>query len=562
MSDYDETDRSEDEEDDERVEDSHKSRLTAAQNWIIDAVGRRKKVEETTKRVKLTEEDVDQFFGAFPDLTHDLNENAPTLLHVIVDLVSSTVGVSIDSATVKALVQRLLQQCTRLLCICNDDQQNPLYLAIARKKKILVDYMIASCPQEDSQRWHLATALEDSRGNEKRKNCLHLAFEKDMKPTTLLRMVKDASIKALEAVDTTGRRPMHYAVQYAHCNVEVIRAFIERDNEARQCQIMVHGTKPDKTFLDVDEEAQTSVYQEHVSSALAYNDDRKSRQGMSDHTKKKPEILTARDDGGKHTRGQGDVLVKDRSAMTKSIPEPRFVPRPGNRVAAQTHHAKSAASHELWNLQDQAGRPRGRDREKRMGDDDTLTELEQKREEFRRLEAEARAKELGEEVGKPEAAREMSKDRQGLGPATRPGGIRIQTTFEPRAVAKSSKEITANTPKPLIRLPETADEVEDGNVATRVKQTAADTKKSRKPTVDHEAAAHDSKTVLRMLKLHYMRTRNIQKATSWLYKTNPQGENELRNAREKMNLAARIQFVDLVLQTCKHFSTITCYQVS
>lgn len=558
MSDSDETDsyRSDDEED-ERIEDSHNSRLTAAQEWIIDAVRKRKSmpVEGTTRKVKLTEEDVDQFFEEFPDLTHDGNENAPTLLHVIVDLVSSTVGASIESATVKALVQRLVQRSTRLLCIRNDEQQNPLYLAISKKKKILADYMVASCPQEENHRQHLVKAYEDCHGNEKGKNCLHLAFEKDLKPTTLLQMVKDASIATLEAVDITGKRPMHYAVQYSHCNVKVIRAFIERDNEAREHQNQASGNQPPETFLDVDERATTSVYLEHVLSAKVHNEERIAQKVTLEHNMKKGEPAGLEDDRGRHSQAQMDDSMRGRNPATKGKPDPKSE----NRLAARPEQSYPAGSHDIRNPQDRSGRPRERERDRRMGYEGTLNEREEERERLKRMEAEANQSRR-QDLERSATAREGSKDRHGFAP---PGGrdaLRLQTDLVSSAVANPDSDIAANTPKLLKRVLTMKSGASAEMPDKKVKQTVASTKKSRK-SVDHEAAARVSKTVLHILKLHYMRTRTIERATSWLYRTNPQGEYGPKISK----ILVQVEYTrrtNLALQTCRHFSITTSSRMS
>ncbi|KAH8765996.1 hypothetical protein F5883DRAFT_460815 [Diaporthe sp. PMI_573] len=448
----------------------------------------------------------------FLDLTDNKNDDTPTVLNSIVDLVLSNVEASIDSASVKALVKRLVQQCTRFLWIPNDEQQNPLYVAIAKKKKILVDCMVTSCPEDDNGRQHLADALKDCRGNERRKNCLHLAFEKDLKPTTLKRMVEDASTEALEAVDTTGRRPMHYAVQYKHCNVEVISKFIDRDNELLKEHEKISPGQPFNTFLDVNKGCKTSVYQEHVSSASAHDQEWFSQKATMDYKTKKGEVSAMDDDGGKHARRQMEEATRGSNPTTKSKAESKRDPKSENKSAARLESANPAPSRDL---KERTGRPRDRDRERRMddNDDDALNELQKEREWRKQQEAEARRKEL-ERIS---AAREASKDRRSLAPSGHRDALRIQTALG----ATPSSDVAANTPKPLRRVPTMREEIADGKSELKVKRTATVTKRSRRP-VDHEAAARNSKTVLRMLKLHYMRTRNIERATSWLYDTNPQ----------------------------------------
>lgn len=505
---------SEYDEDEQGGVSSHQQRLTAAQKWIREAVEKpeRTVAEGGTRKTKLTEQDVDQFFQMFPDLTDNRNDDTPTVLDSIVDLVLSNVEASIDSASVKALVKRLVQQCTRFLWIPNDEQQNPLYVAIAKKKKILVDCMVTSCPEDDNGRQHLAEALKDCRGNEKRKNCLHLAFEKDLKPATLKRMVEDASTEALEAVDTTGRRPMHYAVQYKHCNVEVISKFIDRDDEFLKEHEKKSPGQPFNTFLDVNKGCKTSVSQEHVSSASAHNEEWLSQKETVDHKTKNGEVSAMDDDGGKHVRRQMDEAVRGSNPATKSKPESKRDRKSENKSA---HGPESVNPVPSRDLRERDGRPRDRDRERQMDDDDALNKLQQTREYLKQQEAADRRKELE----RASAAREASKDRRSLAPAGHRDALRIQTALG----ITPSTDVAANTPKPLRRVPTMREEIADGKSESRVKRTATVTKKSRKP-VDHEAAARNSKTVLRLLKLHYMRTRNIERATSWLYDTNPQGK--------------------------------------
>lgn len=535
MSDYDErdeneTDRSEDEEDDERIQDlrEHKYRLGNARKSIKKAVKNREAMlaGESTRKPKLTEEDVDQFFAEYPDLTQEGSEDipTPTLLHAIVDQVQNTFE-NIESVSVKALVQRLVKTFPRLLCISNDEKQNhwqnPLYLAITHKKKMLVDYMVVSCPEGDSER-HLTRALED-RDNQ-RKNCLHLAFEKDMKPTTLLRMLKAASTTALEAVDTSGRRPMHYAVQYKHCNVEVVRAFIERDHEIVAPLIQVSEHQPPKTFLDEDEKAKTSVYREHVLSVPTQSEERSSTKGIVDHKKLKQEPPVMNENQGKLVKGQRDEVVRGRIPVTQSKHDPKTGTKLDDKLATRVDQANTTATRELRNTQDRAARPNDGGREKRKDDDDLITKRDKIRDLLRQQEAEAR---LGE-VAQSSSARDVSRDRQSLvhervevhGPRDPP---RIQTTLPSAGGAQSSSHIEANTPKMLRRVPTMLGDISGEKLDKKVKQTSTATKKPRKP-VDHEAAARDSKFVLRMLKLHYMRTRSIERATKWLYKTNPHGQ--------------------------------------
>lgn len=557
-SDYDSREDTEDEEEDER---SHKSTVADVKRGIRTVVANRKKsmlAEGTPGKVKLTENDVNQLFEKFPNITQEGTGSTPTILHAIIEMVRSDDDDNIDSITVRELVKRLVQQSTRLLCIVNEDNQNPLCLAIVRKKKFIADYMVVNCPQDKSSRLKLAEAIEDCRASEQqRKNCLHLAFEKDMKTSTLRRMVKEASTKALEAVDATGRRPMHYAVQYQHCNIEVIREFIDRDNELVERQKRKSPHQPIKTFLDVDaEKTVTSVYEELVSSARLHNQECNLKKENSDHKKKKEFSSAPVEERGKQVREQGNDAIKGRNAATQSKPESKFEPNPDNRSAIRPDHVALTGPRDPKNTQDQAGRPKDRGREKNRIENDDLAERERLRELGKQFDMEASTKQDRERTT---ARRDISnsRDRQSLGPPNRRDALRIQTST---ATTKPSGDIAANTPKLLKRVPTMVDGISGDKPDKKVKQTATATKKSSKH-VDHETAERVSKTVLRMLKLHYMRTRNIERSTWWLYKTNPQGKYELMSAGAIIPLACE-HCIDLALQTCKYSLITTSFRMS
>lgn len=560
MSDSDSQDEIEYSEDEEE-ERSRKTTLTDVKKDIRTVVANRKKgmlAEGTTGKVKLTKEDVDQLFQKFPNITEEASGNEPTMLHAIIELVRSEEDENIDSGTVKELVVRLVQQSAHLLCVVNDENRNPLYLAIFRKRKILADYMVVNCPQEGSQRQNLADAIEDCRGSgEQRKNCLHLAIEKDMKPSTILRMVGDASKEALEAVDITGRRPMHYAVQYQRCNIKVIRAFINRDNELAELERQKHPGQPTKTFLDVDEmKTMTSVYEELVSSARAHNEELKKE--TSDHKRKKELPSSTGEERGKQGREQGDDAIRGRNAPTQSKPESKVEQKADNRSAIRPDHAGSAGSRDARNTKDQAKRPKDRGRENTKIDNDELAEREKMREMAKQAEmAKQMEASTRQDRERATARRDIStsRDEQSLGPPSNRDSLRVQTTFNSAALTKPGSEIAANTPKLLQRVPTFVGGIPGDQPEKKVKQSAKTSKKSSKH-IDHEAAERVSQTVLWMLKLHYMRTRNIERATWWLYKTNPQGKSELDNA------LLSDHSIDLVSQTCSYSLIIISSQLS
>lgn len=298
-----------------------------------------------------------------------------------------------------------------------------LYLAITNRKKVLADLMVRSCPDEPAASQCLADALEDTCGNEKRKTCLHLAFELDLKPATLMRMLKNARSKALASVDITGKRPMHYAVHYSRCDVGIVSAFIEKDNEALRLQRDEAPNRPPNTFLDVAGEVERSVYQEHVATAPADDENIAKKDTSEDNKKKRQE--------------------QPQSAQGKSEP----------KAASRQEQPGSTASRDSGdpNAPERGSGSRDRDREKKKGEDNLAN-------------------------SPPRRAPTMPID-----------------VSENKTEKKANKPLTS-TEKP---------------------------RRSTKP--DTEDSAATSKIVLRLLKLHYMRTRSIQNATAWLYGTNPQG---------------------------------------
>jgi hypothetical protein len=92
MSDFsDERDESgaEDEENEYLEFSDPQQRLKAAQRWIKSAVGRQERTpaEVGTRKIKLTEHDVHDFFHIFPDLTGNENDDTRTVLSAAVDMV-------------------------------------------------------------------------------------------------------------------------------------------------------------------------------------------------------------------------------------------------------------------------------------------------------------------------------------------------------------------------------------------------------------------------------------------------------------------------------------------
>ncbi|KAJ4395834.1 hypothetical protein N0V93_000048 [Gnomoniopsis smithogilvyi] len=491
------SDRDEDEEEHAGDPDfqTNAEELRNAKKWIRNAVAERSK--------DLSDEDVDRFFEDHPNIIREASENMPTVLHAIFDLVNSDDGGTIRAKTVKLLVQRVVRQFPKLLCDVNDKLQSPLFLAIKNRKKLLVDYMVRFCPKSNIQ--HLVDALESSGDDDKGRTCLHLAFEHEMKVNTLKSMLRHASDKALTIVDRNGKRPMHYAVVYGLCDVGIIEAFIEKDEEALRLQKLEEPNHPPKTFLDVDDEAKESVYQRHVKSKAEA-----PKKNLLEDVKRKTRDTSENLEALRQHRNRPSIdgpKFEEEMANKRHAPvQVKFDPK----VTVHQEQAKPSGVRDPMETQERGGRTReksrsrdkSRTRDKKNGEDEILNDREKQRQQLKEQER------LGQDM--TSTMRDSSRDRRSLGLVTMEDAARTHNTIHNSNETKAGSDIVANTP--LKRAP--IDEKTDTSKSRKI--TA-----SRKSSKDTEHAAETSTKVIHLLKLHYLRTRSIEKATTWLYGTNP-----------------------------------------
>ncbi|KAI1498316.1 hypothetical protein F5X99DRAFT_393975 [Biscogniauxia marginata] len=448
-------------------------------------------------------EDLRDFVDEYRDVIGQAIEDSGTLLHIIVELVKHTP--EMKSGRIKPLVQHIVREYPDLLRYPNDMGQNALYMAIWNKKWMLVDYMLRSCPV--SSRGILADALTDPCTRESNKSCLHLAFEKDLRAETIEKLIFYASDKALGAIDTNSKTPLHYAVNYGQCTenrVKVIEILISRDKEAVAKLSETNLHEPIFTFLDYVDKHGRSVYREHQSSAAVYT------AALVKRSKAKAEEGT----GTKRLDNLGNEdaatiqPVNNASTSLQVNPDPKYSERPKDTKY-------------------QPGRERERERDRKQDNDrergkqgyEKVDERERARQEAKRREALAleggrRTRDQDRDSEARDVRRDESMRPKGPINAIKGGGplSSIQT---------SNGGHTRVDPSPNTPIKRVSTIKMDDEDKPKKKVPEKPVKKSDKS--DPITLARNSEKILLSLKLHYMRTRNTEMAVSFLYGKNIEG---------------------------------------
>ena len=456
------------------------------------------------------EEDVDDFIRKHGDAAKDAKNGSTNLLHSIIEQLTK-LDIIKDLADVLPLVKRLVQNYPDLLHKCNEKSQTPIYLAFSQKKiKLfsLVEHMVKSCDDNEPAQECLKKALEMPCSTEMNKTCLHLALESRYKPSLIGNLVKLANVNALLAKDSKGKTPLHYAVNYSLCSdarVDIIRSFLDRDEELVVEQRNNFPNQPVETFLDLKDSSNRSVYQEHFDAA------KKHQKAEAEHNKSQE----SHDNSAPKAVDEG----KDRNTTLPTRPE-------HGSMVQQKDSAKPQLASDLRGPEFEDG-GKGRMRNLGKGGAGAIDDREMLRRQLR----EAEERKLREEDARlldsrqrPQGVgdrREQSRGRvnpsvdTSRGTSSGPARIVLPNT----AIARPGNDRAPNTPLKRVATMKIG---QDGNGEKPQKSSTTTKKKTKGPS--KEELARNSETILGMLKLHYMRTRPIQTATSWLYGTNPRGE--------------------------------------
>ncbi|CAJ0547600.1 Ff.00g043540.m01.CDS01 [Fusarium sp. VM40] len=436
---------------------------------------------------KATEEDVDKFFHEHQRVLTQEAGGHGTFVHKIIQLVYDK---AVKASDVKPLIKKLMESSPDLIRTKNDDKRNPLYHAIHLKKYTwkLVEYMLKSCPDPIA----IADALEVPCGEDRSaKTCLTLAFEKGLREEVLKNLVSHASQKALELRDGSGRTPFHYAVQYDQCSderVDVVKLFLQKDGDLVKQHKASGTSKPLETFLDFkykrrEDKTEYSVYGEHKRTAKAHHQHMEEVAKLEREAKLRdpdPERVDAK-------IANLTLLMKDKEILKGGVDK-------GPKSRAPEDRERKVKNPD-------------RERDSLKKEVQYMDENEKRRQELKEQERAVLEQRGKEDKRHPKEKDPKERVRQAKDPKATIGGSTLITP-------KGSSEHAPNTP-----LKRVITQTFDGNTddERKRKSKAASSKKSSAKGQDSKVLARNSIKILTLLKLHYMRTRSIKMATSFLH---------------------------------------------
>ncbi|KAK1990876.1 hypothetical protein LX36DRAFT_663825 [Colletotrichum falcatum] len=458
-----------------------------------------------------TDETVDRFLYDHRAVVKHVGLDGVTFFHKIIQLVyEKSNEKSLNASDIRPLFERLVKSYPDLLRVPDQEGQTPLYRAIYLKRYTwkLVDYMLDSCEDPEC----IQDALDRTCGKgESLKTCMTLAFEKDLNTRVLQNLVRNASPTVLERPDGSHRTPFHYAVQYGQCTderVEVIKLLLEKDGEIVQKQNQSGTSRPIDTFLDRkyarkeegrQDPVEYSVYGEHERTARAYL----------------------------------DLLSKERAAKMREAEKERTDANPtGSGLAPRDKEPPKAGSLPPKEAKSQLGGDRDRgpkriglDREKpKQYADPKLDETERRRQELREKEEREHQERKAKEDKKQQQERVSERDSSRAMIQFRDPKERLDEAVGDRPklqVGLVGIEPAPNTPLKRVG----TQRFDAADAKKKEKKTSSSKKASKKP--DPKVLAKNSAQILRMLKLHYMRTRGIKMTTSFLYGKNIQQDMQI-----------------------------------
>lgn len=421
-----------------------------------------------------------QVYGGFVKKPLEEGEGEdPNFLSRIVSLMRESKKMRYEN--LEPYVKHIVENWPDLLRTPGKDGQTPIYRAIMHENHRLVRAM-ASCRDKK--------ALEDALGycSSNKKNCLHVAFEKNLDWETTRLLVGEANEKTLRQRDRDdGRTPAHYAVKFEQCldnRVKTIRSLIERDLEFMENSAEDLVDQP--TFLDEMDNSGASVYKtlkEGIESASkryeTQADIRRQQSALETrtaHQAEKPTAVGIKDSITKDTKSPRDRRT---TAAMPSENERRNVDRLRGR-------------HETKNVVDERERKRQEEKE-READQQKKKDLEMgRRKDGGTGSTEQRASEW--------RARDDGKVASEIGHDQLQSGVLSNT-----GVKRGDKALPEDRPP----------ERKDGKKKRSSKMKPIDEFMN-----NFRCTKENSERILLELKLHYLRTRNTEKSLTFIYGIN------------------------------------------
>ncbi|GJC96276.1 intracellular serine protease [Colletotrichum higginsianum] len=492
----------------------------------IDITRRKKEAFADMKTMfnsQATEDTIEQFLNQHRAVVEHVGSDGVTFFHKIVQLVNEKDNEnSLTASSIKPLFERLVKEYPEKLQYRDQEGQTALYRAVKLKRYTwkLVDYILNSF--DDPMCIEDALSTTCGKGESSR-TCLTLAFEKNLNAGVLRNLVSQASETVLELPDGSHRTPFHYAVEYKQCTderVQIIQLLLDKD--AEMVRNNPSGTfQPVETFLDrryrkrgegKQDEVEYSVYGEHERTANAYlktlqdGRDTKARNAERDRT----DVRAAAAAAGTNLR------ITDREPPKPEQFFPKKIPTGGEHDRAGRHQSEQGSASVLLSSDENERqrhelKQKEKDRREKVRREKEDQELQEKRsrEEKKRKE---RAPELD---GDHNHLIKVKDQKERLYESCTSGSDLLRTI---QASNANGADHAPNTPVKRV-----VTQSFDGTDAKKEKEKAAtaSSKKGPKKT-NPEVLAKNSAQILQMLKLHYMRTRNIKMATSFLYGKNIQ----------------------------------------
>ncbi|KAI1416699.1 hypothetical protein F5Y13DRAFT_186317 [Hypoxylon sp. FL1857] len=454
------------------------------------------------------EEDVNDFLSDFGDIApKSSTKDSGNLLHVLIEIVKH--ADEIESQDIELLARRLVKEYPDLLKYGNKDGHNPLYMAIRVSDSELVEYMVSTCQQcaqkdDPSTSIHMC-CLDDAlrKPVQEGKTSLHVALQENLHANTLRMLIENASDETLAIQDSLGRTAMHYAVQFSQCTdarAEIIDLFIERDLKA------LHSSpRPEKLFLDTIDKSGRSVYREHQSTRASVI--------------KKYDAWAAKK--ASESRASDGLSNRNKSSKEHEEPGPRDareIARPQASSRDATHSATLKPENER-----STGRPtRDKDAADPIDEREKLRQIkkqeEAEREKLRRLGKEEDIKVRGEPIERPREREIAGHDaiRRDQHKGSNLDGVEELGLHTEQS--RGQVEPSPNTP-----IKRTATARSDSR-PSQEKLLSRPQRFSRKSSAGEKGTMgmwkRNSDEILAKLKLHYMRTRDVEMATIFLYGTN------------------------------------------
>ncbi|KAG5810476.1 hypothetical protein H9Q74_005453 [Fusarium xylarioides] len=292
------------------------------------------------------------------------------------------------------------------------------------------------------------------------KTCLTLALENELHHSALDRLFKEATLEALRTPDGLGKTPLHYAVQYDQCDdkrLTLIESILEKDSISFKTH---KRTKPrNHPFATFLDYKYIGTNDVEIS---VFAEHQKSAQTFRE--KKKPEART----------------VHDR-AETQN-----FVARPKGKTAGRTEVDKGS-----------------RIRSSEIRDRLTNSPKEEKADDEADIDRARQERRIAQEMARTDNKPHLEHFKDSLPAARTPKGV--------VPIHQSSGGVERPTTPNMSITRSMTDKI---GVSSEKKNT-----ETKGPS--HDELEKNSQKLLSMLKLHYMRTRNIQDTTSFLYGKNP-----------------------------------------